>query len=136
MVRIDITYEGDLHCTSRHGPSGASLPTDAPKDNEGKGESFSPTDLVAAALGSCILTTMGIVARRRGIRMEGAQASVVKHMTAQPERRIGKLEVEILMPAGIAAGDREVLEKAAHACPVHRSLNPGMEIPVSIRYAG
>src|SRR5436309_13566194 len=99
MVKISIDYLGDLHCVATHGPSGAVLETDAPKDNEGRGESFSPTDLVATALGSCMLTVMGIVARRHGWPLEGARAKVEKHMVSEPVRRIGKLPVRIDMPA-------------------------------------
>lgn len=136
MVRIDVVYEGDLHTRATHGPSGNSLETDAPVDNEGRGETFSPTDLVAAALGSCVLTVMGIVARRRGIPLEGARASVAKHMAADPVRRIGRLEVEVVLPAGIAAADREVLERAARTCPVKASLHPETEVDLRFSEAG
>jgi putative redox protein len=134
MVRIDVTYEGDLHTTARHAPSGAELPTDAPKDNEGRGENFSPTDLVATALGTCMLTTMGIVARRKGIAFDGAKASVEKHMVADPLRRIGKLEVAFDMPAGLGPAERKLLENTAMTCPVHKSLRQDVEIPVEFRY--
>ena len=133
-VRIDLLYEGELRTRATHGPSGAGLSTDAPKDNEGKGESFSPTDLLATALGSCMLTIMGIAARRRGVKLEGARASVEKHMVADPERRVGRLEVAFEMPAGILAEDRIVLERSALACPVHKSLNPKTEVAVRFRY--
>jgi putative redox protein len=128
MVRIDVVYEGDLHTTCRHAPSGAALATDAPKDNEGRGEAFSPTDLLATALGSCMLTTMGIVARRRGWPLEGARAEVEKHMVADPVRRVGRLVVRILFPDGLPAAARPVLERAAHTCPVHKSLHPDVEV--------
>ena len=85
MVEIHILYEGDLHCRVIHGPSGTLLSTDAPKDNQGKGESFSPTDLLAAALGSCIITTMGIVAKRHALDLKGAKVTVVKEMTVTGE---------------------------------------------------
>lgn len=134
VVRIEIVYEGSLRTSARHGPSGASLSTDAPKDNEGRGEAFSPTDLVAAALGSCMLTIMGIAARRKGLALEGARVVVEKHMAADPVRRIGTLEVGFEMPCGLSAEDRQALERAALACPVHRSLHPDVRIPVSFRY--
>jgi len=134
MVTIESVYEGGLHTTARHGPSGASMETDAPKDNEGRGASFSPTDLVAAALGTCMLTTMGIVARRKGIKLEGARARVDKHMVADPARRIGRLEVAFDMPAGLGAEERQLLEKTAMTCPVHRSLRQDVDIPVHFRY--
>ncbi len=103
MVKIDVTYEGALHCRLKHGPSGMEISTDAPKDNLGKGEAFSPTDLVAAGLASCMLTTMGIVAQRRSINIEGTRAEVSKEMTAAPPRRIARLGVIIEMVKGIPA---------------------------------
>jgi len=88
MVNIQVEYQGDLHCKATHGPSGAELSTDAPKDNQGRGESFSPTDLVATALGACMLTIMGIAARTLNIEFAGATAAVEKEMTAAPPRTI------------------------------------------------
>ena len=135
MVRIDITYEGELHCQAVHAPSGQALPTDAPVDNQGKGASFSPTDLVATALGACVLTTMGIVARRHGWPLEGATARVEKTMVADPARRIGKLEVVVRVPAVLDAKARATLEKTAHTCPVHKSLAPEVELPMRFEWA-
>ncbi len=111
------------------------MTTDAPADNMGRGESFSPTDLMATALGTCILTTMGIVAQRHGIDMTGARATVEKHMSAEPPRRIARLPVTISMPAGIPPEHRSRLENAAHACPVHRSLHPDIEAPIVFHWA-
>ncbi len=130
MVQIDISYRGELRCESSHGPSGTALITDAPKDNEGLGSSFSPTDLVAAALGSCMLTIMGIVAKRHSWALEGARVEVTKGMVADPERRIGRLEVRFLLPDGFDAQVRTALERAAVTCPVHKSLDPRIEVPV------
>jgi putative redox protein len=132
MVKMDVVYTGELHCNLKHETSGTIIQTDAPKDNMGKGESFSPTDLVGAALASCILTTMGIVAKRDNVSMEGATAVVVKEMIAQPKRRIGSLSVRIEMPAGIAVEYRSKLENAAQHCPVHQSLHPDVKIPLEI----
>ena len=134
MVKIDVSYEGSLHCRLTHGPSGMEITTDAPKDNLGKGEAFSPTDLVAAALASCMLTTMGIVAQRRNIKLDSITAQVMKEMTSAPPRRIAKLPVTITMPKGISAEERALLERAAVSCPVHKSLNPEIEIPVKFDY--
>jgi putative redox protein len=134
MVSIEMKYEGDLHCTAVHGPSGTVIDTDAPKDNQGRGESFSPTDLVATALGTCILTTMGILARTLQIDMSGATATVDKEMTSAPPRRIERLTVKIQMPAGIIEENRVKLERAAHACPVHKSLHPDVELPISFTW--
>ena len=130
-VRMAVTYQGDLHCEARHEPSGSRLETDAPKDNEGRGERFSPTDLVGAALGSCMLTVMGIVARRHAWGLTGARAEVEKDMVAQPLRRIGRLGLRITLPPGIPQSARAVLERAAHTCPVHQSLHPDVKIDVT-----
>ena len=135
MVEIEVVYEGKLHTCARHGPSGAQLETDAPKDNAGRGEAFSPTDLVAGALGSCMLTVMGILAGRKGWSMEGARGRVEKHMVADPVRRIGRIAVEFSMPAGIPEEARGPLERAAHTCPVHKSLHADMEIDVRFDWA-
>jgi putative redox protein len=134
MVEIQIRYEGDLHTTCSHGPSGRTLETDAPKDNEGRGESFSPTDLLATALGSCMLTVMGIYARRKGWKLEGARARVEKHMATAPVRRIGRLVVELDMPP-LPEDARGPLERAAHTCPVHQSLHPDVELDVRFRWS-
>ncbi len=134
-VRIDIRYEGDLHCTVVHGPSGDSFRTDAPPDNRGRGEHISPTDLVAAAMGSCMLTVMGIVARDRDIDMTGARAQVVKEMSSVPRRHIARLEVEITLPARLDARERALLEAAARGCPVHASLGADTETALSFVYA-
>jgi putative redox protein len=136
MVQIDIVYEGNLRTRATHEPSQKTLSTDAPRDNEGLGETFSPTDLMATALGSCILTTIAIYARRHQIKFEGATASVEKHMVSDPVRRIGRLPVVITMPAGIDPKYRAALERAGHTCPVHKSLHPEIEAPISYVYLG
>jgi putative redox protein len=127
-MRMAVTYQGELHCEGLHEPSGSRIETDAPKDNEGRGERFSPTDLVGAALGACMLTVMGIVARRHAWDMSGARAEVEKDMMAAPIRRIARLGVRIEMPAGLPQSARSVLERAAHTCPVHQSLHPDVKI--------
>lgn len=128
MVEIRVAYEGDLHTTARHGPSGATLATDAPKDNEGRGEAFSPTDLLATAVGSCMLTTMGILARRKGWPLEGGRVRVEKHMFTGAGRKVDRLVLHFALPAAVPEGARPVLERAAHTCPVHRSLHPDVEV--------
>jgi putative redox protein len=128
---MTVTYQGDLHCEGVHEPSGTRIETDAPKDNEGRGERFSPTDLVGAALGSCMLTVMGIVARRHAWDMTGARAEVEKDMVAQPLRRIGRLGLRIEMPAGIPLSARGVLERAAATCPVKESLHADLRIELA-----
>jgi putative redox protein len=134
MVEIEVVYPGELRSVARHVPSDATLTTDAPKDNEGRGESFSPTDLLATSLCSCMLTVMGIVARKRGWKLDGARARVEKHMVADPLRRVGRLPVRIEMPRGLPAEARPVLEKAALTCPVHLSVNPSIDRPVTFVY--
>ena len=134
MVQIDVEYTGDLHCKLTHGPSGAQIATDAPKDNEGKGEAFSPTDLVAAALGACMLTIMGIVARRHRLDMTGAKAHVEKGMVNDPIRRIGSLPIVITLPVALTPKDRKILEAAALTCPVHKSLHPDIDSKVEFLY--
>jgi putative redox protein len=134
MVQIDIAYEGQLRCSAKHGPSGTVISTDAPKDNMGKGEAFSPTDLVATALGTCMLTTMGIVAQRNNIDISGATVSVVKEMVTTPQRRIGRLPVVIRVPTQLSPEDRQRLENAAMTCPVHRSMHPDVQMPVSFEW--
>jgi len=135
MVQINMVYEGDLHCSVTHAPSGTVLVTDAPKDNQGRGESFSPTDLVASALGTCILTVMGITARTLKIDIQGAHATVEKHMMSSPERRIARLDVTVHMPAGISPEHQQKLEHAAHTCPVHKSLHADIDAPISFVWA-
>ena len=134
MVEIHVLYEGELHCKVIHGPSGKILSTDAPKDNQGRGESFSPTDLVAAALGSCILTTMGIIALRHAIDLKGSKVTVVKEMTSEGPRRIKKLEATVTLPDRLNAEERSLLERTALSCPVHKSLPADIELPIYFLY--
>ena len=136
MVKISIDYEGGLHCVATHGPSGDRLATDAPVDNEGKGEAFSPTDLVAAALGACIATTMAIVAGRKGIELSGSSVDVGKEMSAEPPRKISRLKVKVVVPLAADHPVREVLEAAARRCPVARSLDPGVDVPLEFVWSG
>jgi putative redox protein len=133
-VTMEVVYEGGLHCAITHGPSGSRIVTDAPVDNRGKGEAFSPTDLSGASLGSCMLTTMGIVAQDRGWDMTGATARVTKEMGATPRRHIATLTVAITLPKALDAKARTVLERTAQTCPVHTSLGDLTAIELSFRY--
>ncbi len=133
MVKMSALYKGLKHCELVHEPSSMKIETDAPKDNGGRGESFSPTDLVGAALASCILTTMAIVAERDGIVFENASAEVSKEMSAQP-RRIASLPVHVTMSAKLTPEQRQKLENAAHHCPVHKSLHPDVQAPIVFQY--
>ena len=132
MVEMTLVYEGGLHTTARHGPSRAQIETDAPVDNQGKGEAFSPTDLLSAALASCMLTTMAIVAEREGWRIDGARARVEKHMELEPRRRVGRVVVELEMPKGIPDEAHARLETTARGCPVASSLHPDTHVELSI----
>ncbi len=116
-----------------HGPSGSRIATEAPKDNGGTGGSFSPTDLVGAALASCALTTMALAASREGIAFGEAKATVEKRMTPPP-RRIGELVLQIQMPAGLSRAHRARMEEVAHGCPVARSLHPDLKLPMTFTY--
>jgi putative redox protein len=135
MVTIQMEYQGDLHCKAIHGPSGTELTTDAPKDNQGRGESFSPTDLVATALGTCMLSVMGIMARTLDLDITGTTATVEKEMTATPPRRIASLSVKIHVPHSLSSENKEKLERAAHTCPVHKSLHPDVQTPIEFTWA-
>jgi putative redox protein len=134
MVAIQMEYQGDLHCKAVHEPSGTELSTDAPKDNQGRGESFSPTDLVATALGTCILTTMGILARTLNLNITGAKATVEKVMTTQAPRRIATLAIKIHIPHALSDDNKLKLERAAHSCPVHKSMHPDVQMPIEFTW--
>ncbi len=123
MVQIDIQYRGELRCEATHQPSSRELQTGAPVDNQGRGESFSPTDLLATALGTCMLTIMGIAANKRDLSLGDATVQVVKHMVADPERRIGKLEVTIHVPVELDERAQKVMVEAALGCPVAQSIS-------------
>ena len=136
MVEIRINYLGDLRCEAAHGPSRTTLLTDAPTDNHGRGESFSPTDLVATALGTCIVTTMGIVAQRHDVELRGAKITVQKEMTSVPTRRIARLASELTIPLPPTHPHRAALEHAALHCPVRESLHPDVDAPIHFIWAG
>jgi putative redox protein len=125
MMTASINYTGQLRCRARHEQSSSEIETDAPSDNRGKGARFSPTDLVTVALGTCIITTIGIKAEDMGIDLSGASAAVTKHMVSDP-RRIGRIDVSIQLPANAVPEpkDRLILERTGNHCPVHQSLHP------------
>ena len=135
MVTITGEYQGDLHCSAVHGPSGLRIETDAPRDNQGRGESFSPTDLVATAFATCIATTMAIVARRHGVELSGIRYTVTKEMSADAPRRISRLCVSLAMPAAARSVPAGVLEQAANTCPVHQSLAPSVDKVIAFTWA-
>ncbi len=129
MPTVQTTYLGELRTEAVHLQSGTTIITDARTDNNGKGEAFSPTDLVAAALGSCMMTIMGIVARRDEIDLKGSQMEITKGMSAEPPRKIAKVEVKLSMLTGkeLSEAEKAKLERAAYTCPVALSLHPDIE---------
>ena len=135
MVEIQLSYRGRLRCDAVHGPSQTALVTDAPVDNQGRGESFSPTDLVATALGSCMLTMMGITANKFGWDITGIDVRVEKHMTTTPPRRIARLVAQFTVPeavkARLDAAAREKLEHTANTCPVRLSILEAIDVPTN-----
>lgn len=134
MVEVTIDYLGDLRCSAQHGPSGNTLITDAPVDNHGKGEAFSPTDLVATAVGACMATVVGIVAKRKEIAVEGMKVHVRKLMTSSGVRRIQRLEVDIEMPLPGDSPERMLFENAAMTCPVKQSIHPDIELAIQWKW--
>lgn len=136
MVEIQVAYIGELRNQAIHVPSGATVLTDAPVDNHGKGQSFSPTDLLATAVGCCMTTVMGIVAKRYGWDLKGLSVRVFKHMTTQGPRRVRLLEIEMHLPLSREIDPSGILEKAALTCPVYLSLDPAIEKKFTIHWAG
>lgn len=127
MATISARYLGDLRVDCTHTQSGTKIITDAPVDNHGKGQAFSPTDLCATAVGACAMTIIGLYARNHGVDVTGAEMEITKSMSADP-RRIGKVEVVFTMPdRPYSEKEKKVMERAAHTCPVHLSLHPDVE---------
>ncbi|MEN9381212.1 MAG: hypothetical protein RI940_93 [Bacteroidota bacterium] len=129
-----VTYESNLRTTCLHLQSGSAIETDAPTDNKGKGERFSPTDLIATGLGACMITTMGIKAQTMDIVLDGAKVEVTKVMVSDP-RRIGKIIAHVTMPAlNLDEKTIEILERVARTCPVERSLHPDVELDIQFNW--
>jgi putative redox protein len=133
MVEMRIDYTGDLRTRIVHGPSGTVIETDAPVDNQGLGERFSPTDLLAAALGSCALTIMGIAAKKRNLSLKGAAVRIEKHMQDSP-RRVGRIVMDVTLPAALSEHDRTLMEKICDSCPVHLSICPDIKVENNFSY--
>jgi putative redox protein len=130
-----VTYEGELRTKAEHLQSGSAIETDAPLDNQGKAERFSPTDLVATALGSCMMTIMGIKARDMAVDLRGLKIDIEKHMAADP-RRISGIDVTLHFPAGLTLEDKQriILERAALTCPVFQSIHPDIVVDTKFVY--
>ena len=133
MIEIQVSYQGQKHCRLQHGPSGSVIETDAPKDNQGLGEAFSPTDLLAASLGSCLLTIMAMKAEADGLSFAGAKARVEKHMGAAP-RRVAKLVCHMSLPASLPEDYRSALEAAGMGCPVKNTLGNLVDFDIKFEY--
>jgi len=134
MKTSKITYKGNLRTEAVHLRSGQTIITDAPVDNNGKGEAFSPTDLLATSLGNCALTIMGIVAQRNNIDMDGATVEITKIMKENP-RRVGEIMMEITMPKNnYSDKEKKLLENAAHTCPVSQSLSAELKQTITFNY--
>lgn len=131
-----IIYKGNLRCACTHVQSGTEIETDAPTDNRGKGERFSPTDTLCVSLATCMITTMGIRAGDMQLDIKDARLEVTKHMLSNP-RRIGKIEVAVFMPPiNIDENDKTILEKIGDNCPVMKSLHPDLEVVTSYVWGG
>lgn len=126
-------YTGQKHCEATHEPSKSNLQTDAPRDNQGRGEKFSPTDLVGAALGTCILTTLAIVTEKDGFDLKNSQFTVEKEMASDP-RRIFALTVKLNLPKDIPDNYKEKIAHVANNCPVKKSLHPDLTASIEIHY--
>ncbi len=132
MVTIKLEYTGDLRMVATHQPSSTTMNTDAPTDNQGKGESFSPTDLCATALATCMVTTMGIKGQPKGWDLSGATVRVDKIMSADAPRRIARLDVDLRIPDRFTEDEKEEMVTIAHSCPVYLSLNPAIEMNINL----
>lgn len=133
MTSISCHYSGSLRCTAVHDPSHATLTTDAPVDNQGQGSTFSPTDLIATSLATCLLTIMALVAERHGWPLEGASARLEKTMSPDLPRRIAALEVWLVLPACLEAEQQATLRRAAEGCPVKATLSGA--VPISLHWS-
>ena len=134
MVSYHIVYEGQLRCEATHDSSRVRIVTDAPLDNHGRGQGFSPTDLVATGLGVCMLTTIGIAVRDEHLSLDGSRVYVEKHMSVDAPRRIAKIVVRIEFVAGVPKDQREHIEHIARTCPVAKSIHPDILVDLQFSY--
>lgn len=134
MVKLVVNYLGELHCKATHESSGSQIETDAPTDIGGRGSLFSPTDLLACSLATCIATTMGLYAKRKNWDLSGMQLITEKIMVDNPTRRIGRIEINIQIPQDFSIENQQILEKIAQTCPVHKSLHPDVEVVMNFQW--
>lgn len=134
-MTASVIYKGDLRCECTHLQSGSKIETDAPTDNRGKGERFSPTDSICVGLATCMITTMGIRAADMQVDLSGSKLEVTKHMLSDP-RRIGKIEIVLNLPAfAIDDKDKKILQMIGDNCPVMKSLHPDLEVAIAYKWA-
>jgi len=133
--KFEIKYQGNLRTIATHLDSGSEISTDAPKDNHGLGQTFSPTDMVCSALASCILTIMAIAVEKNNVDIKGTKAMVKKTMGNNP-RRIAEIQIDIVFPKEYDSKTKTILEKAAYNCPVHHTLSKTVEKNISFTYTG
>lgn len=134
-VKIDVEYLGDLHCKVKHGPSGQEFLTDAPLDNMGKGEFFSPTDLAVTSVGACVATIMGILAQKYNIDIKGMKIQILKEMQHEPVRRIKRITLDFLFPHSLTDREFTMLRNVINVCPVTQSFDPEVEMLPTYRFA-
>ena len=132
-MTASIVYTGNLRCQAEHIQSRTTIETDAPTDNRGKGEKFSPTDLLCVSLATCMLTTIAIKSRELGVDVTNSKAKVTKHMLGNP-RRVGKIEVAVTLPSNGSESDQKVLEKTGDNCPVIKSIHPDIELVITYKW--
>ncbi len=134
MVEFQVRYTGEKHCDLVHIPSSSSISTDAPLDNFGKGETFSPTDLMSVSLATCMLTVLAIWGEPLGYVFKGASARVEKHMGTHP-RRVSKIKIDLVMPSTISSDLRDQILEMARNCPVHKSIHPDIDVDLSLNFS-
>tara|TARA_Y100001968_G_scaffold289452_1_gene292473 strand:+ start:1182 stop:1589 length:408 start_codon:yes stop_codon:yes gene_type:complete len=130
-TKISCNYIGDLHTEAKHSPSGSVIHTDAPKDHDGEGKNFAPTDLLASSLGTCVITIMGIEAKRRGWDLRNIKVDVYKTMNSKGPRKIKTLELEIFMPSELDSRRYKILQRTAEQCPVKLNLETSIDIKLN-----
>ena len=133
MNKFEVKYQGNLRTIATHLDSGSKITTDAPKDNHGLGEAFSPTDILCSSLASCILTIMAIAVEKRDVDIKGAKAIIKKTMVNNP-RRIAKIDIDLIFPKKYDSKIKTILERAAYNCPVHHALSESIEKNISFKY--
>lgn len=133
-MTASISYLGDLRCSATHLQSGTTIETDAPTDNRGKGEKFSPTDTLCVALGTCIITTMALKANDMNIDLRGTRIDITKHMQPNP-RRVAQVDVTLKLPVQTGDQEKSLLETIGNNCPVAKSIHPDMKLNIHYEWA-